>query len=746
VASVQSQDSLRGLLYGDVNLNLIDGSAIWATSMAEAMVSAGVATTLVLKTRVSNDRLIAPLRGLAGLQVVSPVDLGSVVSRSGSMSVPQAVKALVDLDMKSRFDFLIVRGRKLVESLVTNRHFNGRLWVYLTDIPQSLAEMTSDDAAALSRVAKHSQVILCQTEDLRSFLESCVADTRGKCKLWPPVVPINSFEFGVTGQAVAPPTKGDPWRLVYLGKFAPRWNTEKMTNLPKAFSKERHRVEVHMVGDKIHDDRLDPTFAQRMRRALDSTKGVVWHGGMGRADAMRLASSMHFGLSWRDESLDSSLELSTKVLEFGLMGVPPILNRTKMHEELLGVDYPLFANDEAEVVSVINKAASNPKLRQLATSMAAKASEPFGLAGATNRLKGYLSSEFPIAPPSLSSRAEPLKVVVASHDWKFFSEILKYLSAMPDIEVRVDSWESLNTHDEQHSRAMIDWADLIVCEWAGPNAVWYATNKSDSQRLIVRLHRFELGAAWLDALPTEAIDQLVCVSEPYAKLARERLKLEPHKVAVISNYVDDRDLDRPKLDQARFHLGMIGIAPQRKRIDRALDVLEALRKRDERYLLMVKSQLPWDLWWVWRRDAERDYFAKQFARINTSPSLRDAVVFDKYGPDVAVWLRRVGWVLSTSDDESFHLSPAEGMASGAVPVITGWPGSDAIYSPEWIFEDADSVARFIWRSNQKDAWLELSSQAKSQARTSFGLDEVRSDWVRLIVAQGESIKSSEKVS
>ena len=37
-------------------------------------------------------------------------------------------------------------------------------------------------------------------------------------------------------------------------------------------------------------------------------------------------------------------------------------------------------------------------------------------------------------------------------------------------------------------------------------------------------------------------------------------------------------------------------------------------------------------------------------------------------------LRGVDWVLSTSDDESFHLSPAEGMASGAVPAVLPWPG------------------------------------------------------------------------
>lgn len=726
---------LRGLLYGDVNLNLIDGSAIWATSMAETMASAGIETKLILKSRVVNDRLVAPLKSIHGLTVVSPIDEGVLSARSGSMSVPQAVKVLVGLDVAERFDLIIVRGRKLVEALVTNRQFNGRLWSYLTDIPQSLGEMTKSDQISLSRIAKHSQVLLCQTEDLRSFLETCVDNTRGKCKLWPPVVPIATPEFGATREMVGEPAEGEAWRLVYLGKFAPRWNTEEMTKLPKAFGSKRKRVEIHMVGDKIHDDRSDPEFAQRMRQSLDSTDGVIWHGGMGRAEAMTLAAQMHFGVSWRDSSLDSSLELSTKVLEFGLLGVPPVINRTPMHEALFGADYPLFANEESEVVEVISRAMRDSKVRRKAAAVARQVSEPFGMRAATARLKSYLAEEFPQTPEPLTLLARPLKVVVASHDWKFFGEILTYLSSLSNVEVRVDSWRSLNDHDAEQSRAMVDWADVVICEWAGPNAVWYAKHKKSHQRLIVRLHRFELSAAWLDSLPVEKVDQLICVSEPYAELAKARLGINEEKVAVISNYVSDRDLDRPKLTNASFHLGVIGAVPQRKRLDRALDILEKLRQRDDRYLLMIKTQMPWDLWWVWRRDAERDYFAQLFARLNTSPHLRDSVVFDRYGSDVATWLRRVGWVLSTSDDESFHLSPAEGMASGAVPVITGWQGSDAIYSPEWIFSDVDAAARFIWSSNEKGVWPELSAQAKSQARASFGLAEVLDDWGSLISSQ-----------
>ena len=142
---------------------------------------------------------------------------------------------------------------------------------------------------------------------------------------------------------------GTPLRLVYTGKFAPRWNTLEMTELPALPAARGVASELHMAGDKIHDDATG--YQQRMRDALEGD-GVTWHGGHSREEAMRLTASCDIGLSWRHRDLDTSLELSTKVLEFGALGLPVILNRTPMHEALLGADYPLFAVSPADVVAV----------------------------------------------------------------------------------------------------------------------------------------------------------------------------------------------------------------------------------------------------------------------------------------------------------------------------------------------------------------------------------------------------------
>src|SRR2546429_9135895 len=124
-----------------------------------------------------------------------------------------------------------------------------------------------------------------------------------------------------------------------------------------------------------------------MRAALEGG-GVTWHGGRSREEARRLPGSCDIGLSWRHPDLDASLELSTKVLEFGVLGLPVILNRTPMHEALLGADYPLFAVSLADVVASAAAAAADPGLYRLAADRTGRAAEQFTPDPSPARVRG----------------------------------------------------------------------------------------------------------------------------------------------------------------------------------------------------------------------------------------------------------------------------------------------------------------------------------------------------------------------
>jgi glycosyltransferase involved in cell wall biosynthesis len=251
--------------------------------------------------------------------------------------------------------------------------------------------------------------------------------------------------------------------------------------------------------------------------------------------------------------------------------------------------------------------------------------------------------------------------------------------------------------------------------------------------MIMRLHRFELDGPWLRDIEIDAIDQVICVSPFYAQLTRQRTGWPADKIVVIPNWVDVEMFSRPKLEGAHYTLGMIGIAPLRKRPDLGLAVLDSLRRRDSRFRLSIKSKQPWDYWWIWRRPEELAYFTKMYDHLRNTPRLHEATTFDGFGGDVPVWLRRIGWVLSTSDDESFHLAPAEGMASGAVPALLPWPGSDSIYDTRWIHADTDAMADSIFETVRSGRWHDEAADAHRQVRASFPLPMVCAEWTRVLV-------------
>ena len=261
----------RALVYGDIDLNLIDGSAIWLQSVTQALARAGCAVTLVLKAPVRTSRLIAPLLAEPGITVRRPFEehLVEGLEGSGSLRPAVATELLARLDAEQHYDLVVLRGRALTAAAVGSEAFTGRLWPYLTDVPQSVPGLTPETASELEMIATASRYLLCQTEELRCFLEGSIPAACGKCVLLPPMLADIPSARGAEAA-------GTPLRLVYTGKFAPRWNTLEMTELPALLAARGVASELHMAGDKIHDDATG--YQQRMRDALEGD-GVTWHGG-----------------------------------------------------------------------------------------------------------------------------------------------------------------------------------------------------------------------------------------------------------------------------------------------------------------------------------------------------------------------------------------------------------------------------------------------------------------------------------
>lgn len=227
-------------------------------------------------------------------------------------------------------------------------------------------------------------------------------------------------------------------------------------------------------------------------------------------------------------------------------------------------------------------------------------------------------------------------------------------------------------------QTVVDQADVVWVEWGSALAA-YITQARLDKPVIIRLHRYEVQTQWPQFVETSGCDGLVFVSEWVRRvLLMHRPGLSEMEQFVIPLGVDARRFDLEKNPEATYTLGLIGWSSWVKDPDFALDVLDVLRERDERWRLLLVGAAP----------AALDSWAQ--ALMNRVAGYGDAVEMLGQRDDVPQVLRRVGYILSTSVLESFHQAVVEGVASGAVPVVRDWPevkglgGAASVYPGEWL--------------------------------------------------------------
>jgi glycosyltransferase involved in cell wall biosynthesis len=193
---------------------------------------------------------------------------------------------------------------------------------------------------------------------------------------------------------------------------------------------------------------------------------------------------------------------------------------------------------------------------------------------------------------------------------------------------------------------------------------------------------------------TDNVDEIVFVAEHVRKIAVDMYDWHDTSTTTIQNHVDVNRHIGDKIGSAGKTLGLVGIIPMRKRLDRALDLVKILRKKDPEWKLIVKGRKPGDISFMHSpsRKAELEYYETQYRRVDVDPDLKNAVTFEGYTMTIASWYQKIGFVLSPSDFESFHFSVGDGVSSGAVPVIWPWEGADVIYPSSWVIEDTEQAA------------------------------------------------------
>ncbi|HED5352416.1 TPA: glycosyltransferase, partial [Campylobacter jejuni] len=676
----ENQDKPIILLYGDINLNVVDGSSVWLSSIFNLAVldahviifsKVNIKNNLVVSnftTNIKNNYLILEPKDLAIKEGLSTSEISQILN-------------YIDY-VTPNIQLLITRGIAVTHELTKNNNFKYRLVPYLTDfyvLNKNGIELKESAGDLLKNINRHVKFWLWQTQEMKEFVEQKTNIKFNKSFYFPPVV--FAKNENIKQEYIK---KLDEIVIGYGGKIQPEWGILELISKVKELNEKGKKVKLLIVSSKIsaRSDFGDrPEFIEKIKKCL-AYDFIEYYTNLNRNQTLEKLSSVDYLYGFRPKYFEqNTLEISTKVLESLVLEKPIICYPNAINKKLFGEKYPYFIDEIDWLESVIeNKIQNKIDYKVLVSSYL------------FDNRKNFFEDKL--------SDVKNKKITIASHDYKFIDHFYSYLKSI-GFMVDKDLWEWGDNKYLDRSKYCAHNSDVIFCEWGLANAVWYSNNIAKKNKLVVRIHAQEVRQKAMKfghQLNIKNVDKIIFVSDRIRKLASDIFNWEKNKTCIISNYVltDDfvcNDLQK-KVD---LNFGMVGITPQSKRLDRSLDLLESILKIYPEAKLYIKGMRPEQYDWMHApgRVQELEYYYKQYDRIEKSDILKNAVVFDGYDNNMPEWYQKIDFILSPSDFESFHYALADGIVSGCIPVLWNWEAAEKIYIKEWVVKDIQSALNYI---------------------------------------------------
>ncbi|WP_327323584.1 glycosyltransferase family 1 protein [Streptomyces sp. NBC_01210] len=512
-----------------------------------------------------------------------------------------------------------------------------------------------------------------------------------------------------------------------------------------------------------------PGVPAKVRAALSRqvAEGMRWAGRPGGATlALTTAAGRISDRKIRTGLLDEAVKTE---LNKGI--APRALDRT-VNELLASADEYYKAGDPAAAASTLDRALvlgfhRVVHIDQLSSPLAA---DPEAFSAPVHRsavMKKIVEPRGRKTPAATPPADRPLRLLVTtSANDNFLKLILSHYEAHQGVEVRyLDlaaspamkrlSWAGRRMIEnrlggdalyaeqvETLMRPHLDWADTVFLDWCVAPAVMLTTIDPGDTRIVVRLHSYEAFTRWPHLVDFSRVDDLVYVADHVQDLTTSLVPQlrgpQAPRTHMLDNAMDLSAFNRAKPADARFNLGLIGISQVAKDPLWAIDVLQRVRKADERYrLLLVGSDMD-------RKTsrATKDYlaeFEKQLAPLEES----GAVV--RLGPtdDVPSALTEIGTILSSSVREGCHVGLMEGAASAAVPVVRDWPfyagrehSARTLYPEGWVVGSPEEAAKRILETTAtEENWRNAGKLASEHALSAWDWPVVSRRFDKLLLGE-----------
>ena len=359
------------LVYADVNLNLIDGSAVWLASLTEMLsLESHLNVHVLLKCPLTDGKLVKKLLSKENIRFIDPWSSGEypttrrIIAHSEKMVLDtEAAASIIQIiSQKMQPHRILVRGPDILYRICGERDISSKLIAYITNPPSH-----SDFSGMQQMLTIHnsSTLTLLQTPmAVNSFIRICGARAkRRKIDILNPMVADDNFEYPLDRKRIH-------LSLGYSGKFSPPYMIEEMLSSFKSIQNRHGNATFHVVGDKMHNRPFVEGFEERVKTALGENPGVKWYGGVSRERANQLMSEVMVASGWRDVSFDDTVEISTKILEYAALGIPVLMRPAPVQVEVFGADLPTWVESDLEFERMFELLITDKVLyREVANSM-----------------------------------------------------------------------------------------------------------------------------------------------------------------------------------------------------------------------------------------------------------------------------------------------------------------------------------------------------------------------------------------
>ena len=343
-------ESLKVLVYGDINLNIIDGSAVWLTSILNVLsINENIEIDLLLKTPIISKSMVDSIYKYDEISKIEMFENGN------RLTPKDAVNNMLKINKEKDYDCILLRGFELSILAASEKELRDKLICYITDFQHDNDLITDEERENLKFVYNNCAYFCAQTPEAKECLKKILGvEDDSKFIILSPMIPDYDKK--------KPKFSNVNNRLIYSGKFAKDWYTKEIIDSFVKMSKENTELNLTVVGNLFRADLNE--YKEEIIETLTNSNNIKWLKGVNRVESNELISEADLGIAWRSREVDNdkSVELSTKVLEYCRSGKPILLNRIKMYENLLGKDYPLFIEDDNDFCEKVKLALSNEEI------------------------------------------------------------------------------------------------------------------------------------------------------------------------------------------------------------------------------------------------------------------------------------------------------------------------------------------------------------------------------------------------